>query len=392
MLTHEVSPPRRRWLWPVTVVLAFAGIAGAAILLAPAQSNVSQVAPGAASPTAPASPPPPPEPQLPPSPPVSQQQLPPSAHDEPIAVVAAAGDAPVIALASAHHVWISRDDGTTFARALESSGSINSLVVEPDGRVYVRRSEWGDFFGPTDELGIADPDGRERWREPPRGALPVDARAGWIVGMAGGGGMVVGWDAGDRWDRIPATHEWNPWRMAMGKGRMSYYLATKIGGAEHGVHLLAASEAGRAKTIWSLPSADGVGTPDGVVPCAAFAGDTLHLVVRGQTPGSSRLVAVKPDGRTREQALVGQLLDDRDLTCTIAGNDRAAYMMLHTARTLHQLIRIDTDPVRDVASFSVGFDRIAVDAHGYFLFVQNGCLQRLSQAGRQRQLVCGPER
>ena len=327
-----------------------------------------------------------------PSPPpaCSPQLLPTSAIDEPIAAIAAASDAPVIVVASARHAWISRDDGKTFTRALDSDGAISSLFVEPDGRVYVFRSEWGNY-GPVEALGIADPDGHEHWREPPRGSLPVAARGGWIVGMAKEDGMLVGWDAGNRWERIPATHGWNPWRMTMGANRVSYYLAMRGSEDDHSMHLLAASEAGRARSLWRLPSADTVGGPDAVVPCAAFAGDTLHIVVRGTTPGSSRLLSIGPDGHRRERVLVGQMLDDRELTCDLAGNERATFLTLHTYRTMYRVTRIDTDEPRNVAEYSFSFRHIAGDAHGNLLFHSGGCLQRLSQAGRQTQLACGPD-
>lgn len=386
VLRSEVARPRHDWLWHALVGLALTATAGTATLLVAAAPPCS-------------APPPPPTPVVATAPPPAPAPTPPpdaneaikGLIDEPIKLVAAASDAPVIALGSEQHVWISRDDGKTFARALDSAGKIESLFVEPDGRVYVVRIDNGDH-GPVAELGVAEPDGRERWREPPSESIPLDARAGWIVGMASRGGMVVGWDVGNKWDRIPASRDWNPWRMTMGAGRVSRYLATKIGAPEGGMHLLAAREAGRAKVLWSVPSADGVGGPDSVVPCAGFAGDTLHLVVRGHTPGSSRLVAVGPDGRAREQALVGQLLDDRELTCEIAGNDRAAYLTLHTYRTLDQVMRIDGAGVRDVAAYGFGFDRLAVDAHGNLLFLAHGCVIRLTQASRQTQLACGPDR
>jgi hypothetical protein len=86
------------------------------------------------------------------------------------------------------------------------------------------------------------------------------------------------------------------------------------------------------------------------------------------------------------------LNDDRKATCAIAGNDRAAYITLHTSVTMHRLLRIDTSEPREVADFTIGFKRIAVDAHGNFVYLQNGCLQRISQAGRQTVLACGPDR
>jgi hypothetical protein len=359
----------------------------AAILLGPKPGDVSQApAPVVVDPA-----PRPPAPPPPAPPPVrAPQRRPTGAIDEPIEFVAAASDAPVIAVASQHHAWVSRDDGKTFLRALEGGGGINSLFVDPDGQVYAVRSDW--VTGPAEQLGIADRDGRERWREPPRESLPVDARNGWIVGRAPRDGMLVGWDGGNRWERIPATHGWNPWLMTMGTGRVSYYLAQKIDADDHSMHLLAASEAGRARSLWSLPLADnvGVGTPDRVIPCAGFAGDTLHIIVRGPRPGTSRLLAIGPDGRPRERALWG--LDDSKLTCDIAGNDRATYITLHTSVTMYRVTRIDTDEPHDVAEYTVGFKRTAVDAHGNLVYLQNGCLQRISPAGRQTLLACGPDR
>jgi len=43
----------------------------------------------------------------------------------------------VIAVASAHRVWISRDDGKPFAPALQGTGWASELFVEPSGLVYV---------------------------------------------------------------------------------------------------------------------------------------------------------------------------------------------------------------------------------------------------------------
>ena len=55
-------------------------------------------------------------------------------------------------------------------------------------------------------------------------------------------------------------------------------------------------------------------------------------------------------------------------------------------------MRIDREEPRDVASYGFALGGIEVDAHGNLLFLANGCLVRLSEAARQSQLVCGPDR
>jgi hypothetical protein len=248
------------------------------------------------------------------------------------------------------------------------------------------------------ELGIAELDGRERWRQPPEGSYPRAARAGWIAGTANAGGLEIGWNAGDSWDRVPASREWNSWQMAMGEHRTSRFLATRMGGTDPALYLLAAHEGGRAAVVWSTPDADVVGAPSEIIPCAGFAGETLHVVVRDRQADASgwhhgKLVTVGPDGRARERVLVGQMLDDAGLTCEIAGNDRAAFLVLNAPRrTLNWVVRIDLAEPRNETSGGSSFERIDVDAHGQFMFLAHGCVSRMNDAGNQNTVVCGPDR
>src|SRR5262245_34362178 len=103
MLQAAVSRARRRpWRLVALLALAVAALAGfvlAAFVRAAPDSDDKAVVPVAV-------PVPQPEPSLGPADALS--------IDEPIEYLAAASDAPVIAVASGHHVWISRDDGKTF--------------------------------------------------------------------------------------------------------------------------------------------------------------------------------------------------------------------------------------------------------------------------------------
>jgi len=139
MLVSEVTraPCRRRTLAKLAFAFAFAAIMALvptrhqdattssavpapAVVPAPvAPAPVAPVAPAPVAPVAPALP---------------------ALIDEPLVKIVAASDAPVIAVASEHRVWISRDDGKTFAPALQGTGSASELFVEPSGRVYTLRS------------------------------------------------------------------------------------------------------------------------------------------------------------------------------------------------------------------------------------------------------------
>jgi hypothetical protein len=320
--------------------------------------------------------------------------------DDKIFTIAAAGDTPVIAVASAHRVWISRDDGKTFARALDGHGGVDALFVDPAGRVYVL---WLDVKSYTDvggghvsadqlTLGIADPDGREHWRELPGGVLPpMDARDGWLASAGAHdttremSGLEIGSDAGDSWRGVRSAQKWAVLAVGMGEHHAARFLASRTRideeGVGHGLYELAASD-DRVATVWSTMQGVELVTdefPRNVMPCAGFAGSSLYLVHRG------RLIAVDHAGKEREREL-GSDVVGTDVHCAIAGNDRAAYLNIGT-----KLIRIDSDDLRIADDPHGDFDAIAVDAHGFLLYLAGGCVHRYDgSATRPHELVCGP--
>jgi hypothetical protein len=315
--------------------------------------------------------------------------------DEPITMIAAASDAPVIAVATAHRLWVSRDGGESFAAALPGDGEFLTLVVEPKGRVYAVRTDMGDRRL-TQELGILDPDGTERWRQPRGGDLLLDARDGQLLAMFPDG-FVIGMHAGDAWERVPASRAWIPLRASVGADGVARYLAVHSGGTDHALYLLEVRGGGRARVVWSTPFSDGIGAPSEVTPCAGFAGDRLYLVLRDREPDPrtkwrpGKLITVQRDGRAEARTLPGEVLHDDGLSCEIAGNDRAAYLALGSRRIGHQTLRIDGAEPSAVGDYSMAFDRIAVDAHGRLLHVRNGRLGRLSESGRSAVLLYGSD-
>ena len=84
-----------------------------------------------------------------------------------------------------------------------------------------------------------------------------------------------------------------------------------------------------------------------------------------------------------------------DVTCTIAGNDRAAFMALGD-----DIMRIDTDELRVAPRGAITpqvageRDDLAVDEHGYLLYVANACVWRYAEAGARHRdkVVCGRPR
>ncbi len=84
-----------------------------------------------------------------------------------------------------------------------------------------------------------------------------------------------------------------------------------------------------------------------------------------------------------------------DVTCTIAGNDRAVFMALGD-----DIMRIDTDELRVAPGGAItpqaagDRDDLAVDEHGHLLYVANACVWRYTEAGARHrdQVVCGPHR
>lgn len=328
-----------------------------------------------------------------PAPPVTSSPI-----DEKISAIAAAADAPVIAVASAHHVWISRDDGKTFARALDGHGGVDALFVEPAGRVYV---VWLDVKSYTDvggghvsadqlTLGIADPDGREHWRELPGAALPpMAARDGWLASAGAHdatramSGLELGSGAGDSWRGVPSPQKWAVLAVAMDEHHTARFLASRTRideeGVGHGLYELAASD-DRVATVWSTMKSVELVTdefPRNVIPCAGFAGASLYLVHGG------RLIAVDHAGKERDRELGS---DGVATGCAIAGNDRAAYLNIGS-----KLIRIDSDDLRIADDPHGTFDAMAVDAHGFLLYLTGGCVDRYdgSPTKRRDQVVCG---
>lgn len=344
-----------------------------------------------------------------PRPEPSPQPAPAPSIDEPIEYLAAASDAPVIAVASGHHVWISRDDGATFAPALhDPPAELYGLTVDPSGRVYamwgenkIWRSPGGRGGVDTIEfvLGIAELDGRERWRSThDMLAAPLDARAGWIAGT---GGPVIGRDFGDTWTRVPSSDRWHVWRASIDDHHTARFLASRIDAPEscedcaRGLSLLVSRDGRSLRRVWSMRDREEISTdqfPTNVVACAGFAGSTLYLVAR--EPKGARLIAVSGDGKLLPQPSLPQGLP-ADVTCTIAGNDRAAFMALGD-----DILRIDTDELRVAPGGAIApqapgeRDELAVDARGHLLYVANACVWRYTEAGARHrdQVVCGAHR
>jgi hypothetical protein len=329
--------------------------------------------------------------------------------DEPIGYLAAASDAPVIAVASEHHVWISRDDGETFAPALhDPRAELYDLTVDPSGRVHamwgenkIWRSPGGRGGVDTIEfvLGIAEVDGRERWR-PTHDVLaaPLDTRAGWIVGT---GWPVIGRDSGDTWTRVPASDRWHVWRASIDDHHTARFFASRIDAPEscencaRGLSLLVSRDGRSLRRVWSMLDRKEISTdqfPTNVIACAGFAGSTLYLVAR--EPKGARLIAVSGDGKLLPKPPLPEGLA-ADVTCTIAGNDRAAFMALGD-----DIMRIDTDELRVAPRGAItpqapgDRDDLAVDAHGHLLYVANACVWRYAEAGVRYpdKVVCGPHR
>jgi hypothetical protein len=388
MLASEVTraPCRRRILAKLALTFAFVlGAIMALVLTRHQDATTTSVAPAPAAAPVPVAP------------------APPALIDEPLVKIVAASDAPVIAVASEHQVWISRDDGKTFAPALQGTRSADELFVEPAGRVYALRSAVREHRAADgvvharseNELGIAELDGRERWHELTDDMVPLVARGGWIAGL-GTGGVEIGQNAGDSWSFVPGSQEWNPWVIAVGEQGVVRFLASRMGKddtLDSGMSLLVAHDGRRATAVWSMRVADLPSVPSDETPCAGFAGSTLHLVVtdRKAGPRGTRLISIGGDGAVRARVLanlVGGVVLDPGLTCEIAGNEHAAYLALDGV-----VFRIDTSEPRVSDHTSNEFQSIAVDAHGDLLVLARRCVRRF-QAGSRREdeVVCGPAR
>lgn len=321
--------------------------------------------------------------------------------DEPLVKLVAASDAPVIAVASEHRVWISRDDGKTFALALQGTASISDLLVEPSGRVYVVRFTTRDhraangvtYVQSQSELGIAELDGRERWHELADGMVPWVARDGRIAGVASGG-VEIGQNAGDSWSTVPGSTPWNPWAIALGEPGTVRFLASRTGKndqLEAAISVVVAHDGRPAAVVWSTRLA-GVGAPAEETPCSGFAGQVLHVVTTDARAGArgTRLLRVDRDGKVRTRVLddlVGGVVLDPGLSCEIAGNEHAAYLALDNV-----LFRLDTREPQVSEHHSDEIRAIAVDAHGDLVVLAHRCVRRLYAGSmREDELVCGPE-
>lgn len=317
---------------------------------------------------------------------------------EPIEYVAAASDAPVIAVGSARHLWISRDDGKTFARALDDGDAeIYGISVEPSGRVY---GMWGEHKvwkspggrGGVDTIefafGIAEPDGRERWRPVnERIAAPFDTRAGDIVGE---GAPIIGHDAGESWTTPASARSWHIWRAALDDHRTPRFFATRRSAPDscedcgRGFALLVGKQ---LTPVWTMLDHTDLYTDDfpySHLACMGFGGSNLYVVTH------DHLIAVAGTGKVIEREAIPAIE-----TCTIAGNDRATYMAAGSS-----VIRIDTGEQRVAPSSALTpratdeRDELAVDQHGALLYRADACIWRYTEsgAGPGDPIVCGPHR
>ncbi len=75
-------------------------------------------------------------------------------EEQKAATVRAAASAPQLAVEHAGFVWVSDDDGRTFARAFEDH-LVDHIAVDPDGVIYAQSS---------DLLAVRVPGGKTRWR------------------------------------------------------------------------------------------------------------------------------------------------------------------------------------------------------------------------------------
>jgi hypothetical protein len=255
-----------------------------------------------------------------------------------------------------------------------------------NGTMYIRFAS---------ELGIAEPDGRERWREQTDNMVPLVARDGWIAGLETGG-IELGRNTGESWSWVPGSRAWNPWLIALGDRGAVRFLGSRMGkddALDSGLSLLVSRDGRRATAVWSMPTAGMPAVPSDDLPCAGFAGSTLHLVVTDPKAGprGTRLISVAGDGAVRQRVLanlVGGVVLDPGIRCEIAGNEHAAYLALDDVA-----FRIDLREPRILDHTPDEFHGIAVDAHGDLLVLARRCVQRFhAEPRREDELVCGPAR
>jgi hypothetical protein len=218
MLAREVTKQRRRSLRLAMICSlwgAAAGGAALAMLLGHMNPVAVRVIVYQTTVTSPApAPPPPPEP--PPEPTVAHQivgtgcaanlslvGMPPggAVQDRVAYLRGAAAGGCVIAAYTDYELYISRDDGVTFATAL--SGYVEELVVAEDGTVYAV------VFGEERRLAVLTPDGAVTWR-----ALPMDldrftTEGAWL-GALGDNTVALTSDRGATWRYLALPAVENP--------------------------------------------------------------------------------------------------------------------------------------------------------------------------------------
>jgi hypothetical protein len=293
---------------------------------------------------------------------------------------AASSVAPVIAVASKDRVWISRDDGATFAPALDHAGEVTDLFVDADGTVYANRDG---------VLGVARARD-ERWSELPH----LDGRLLDAVTLPSGAVMVV-------------AEQWGVGTVAAQAGDAGYH--TLVGGDQWNALAAALSPSADARLLvsertaehaWSAPELhvgdrvawrgrydDAVGYLRASTPCAGLAGDALWIVQRDPMPLStttlpSRLLAVGADGHEHTVVLANVDLEAARVTCSIVGSPRAAYASFQIDGQAPRLFLLDA-VAHHATPLDGGdtFDLRAVDHAGRALGLDDGALVRRGADG-----------
>jgi hypothetical protein len=295
--------------------------------------------------------------------------------------VAASSAAPVIALAAKDAVWISRDDGATFTRALAHDGEVTDLFADADGNVYANRNG---------VLGVAARDGGERWFELPHldGELlaAVTSRTGAVAVVAEqwGVGTVAAWATDRAYHVVVPGDVWNALAAALPTPDEGHLLVSQ----RTGEHAWSAPELHvRDHVVWRGRYDDRPDLPRTSTPCAGITGDTLWIVQRDPDPVSttslsSRLLVVDDHGGERRVALSGVNLEAARVTCTIIGNARGAYASF--AIDGHDPRLYELDAARGVASYLDRADLLdlrAVDHAGRAIGLADGKLVRRASDG-----------
>jgi hypothetical protein len=194
---------------------------------------------------------------------------------------------------------------------------------------------------------------------------------------------------------VPGADAWNPWAVALGERGAVRFLASRTAKDDQldaGLSVVVARDGRPATAVWSMRLAERANVLSEQVPCAGFAGQTLHLVTTDAKAGPTGTRVIRVDGngkvRTRTLAdLVGGVVLDPGLTCEIAGNEHAAYLALDNV-----LFRLDTREPQVSDRRSDEIRGLAVDARGDLVVLSHRCVRRLyTGSPREDELVCGPE-